>query len=124
MDRYAYSGVAYTSAKSGFDLEWCKQCDKGLPKPDLVCFMDTKQLLLESRKCFGEERYEINEFQSLVYNNFKILFNLEVKENKKEDDCLVLNANETIECLQSKIFNFVHDMIKNNKFANEINLLW
>ena len=81
-------------------------------------------MLLESRKCFGEERYEINEFQSLVYNNFKILFNLEVKENKKEDGCLVLNANETIECLQSKIFNFVHDMIKHNKFANETNLLW
>ena len=122
MDRYAYSGVAYTSAKNGFDLEWCKQCDKGLPKPDLVCFMDTKQLKLESRECFGEERYEINEFQNLVYNNFKKLFNLE--EKVKPDDCLVLNANETIESLHSKILNFILDIIKNSKFANEINLLW
>ena len=33
-DRYAYSGVAFSSAK-GMDLEWCKACDKGLPAPDV-----------------------------------------------------------------------------------------
>jgi dTMP kinase len=34
-DRYAFSGVAYSSAK-GIDLEWCKQGDAGLPAPDKV----------------------------------------------------------------------------------------
>lgn len=34
-DRYAFSGVAYTSAK-GIDLEWCKEGDTGLPAPDKV----------------------------------------------------------------------------------------
>lgn len=38
-DRYAYSGVAYTSAK-GLDFDWCKGCDRGLPSPDLVVFVD------------------------------------------------------------------------------------
>ncbi len=38
LDRYAYSGVAFTSAK-GLDLEWCKNSDKGLPKPDIVFFL-------------------------------------------------------------------------------------
>ena len=28
VDRYAYSGIAYSNAK-GVDFEWCKQCDKG-----------------------------------------------------------------------------------------------
>ena len=35
VDRYAFSGVAFTAAK-GLDLEWCKNPDRGLPKPDLV----------------------------------------------------------------------------------------
>ena len=38
-DRYVYSGVAYSSAK-GLDFEWCYSSDKGLPKPDLVIFLD------------------------------------------------------------------------------------
>lgn len=36
VDRYAYSGVAYTAAKPGLDFEWCKHCDAGLLKPDLL----------------------------------------------------------------------------------------
>jgi dTMP kinase len=38
VDRYAYSGVAFTAAK-GFDVEWCKCPDKGLPAPDLVIYL-------------------------------------------------------------------------------------
>lgn len=36
VDRYAYSGVAYTAAKFGLDFEWCKHCDAGLIKPDIL----------------------------------------------------------------------------------------
>jgi dTMP kinase len=38
-DRYAYSGVAFTSAK-GLDTEWCKSSDRGLPRPDCVIYLD------------------------------------------------------------------------------------
>ena len=38
-DRYAYSGVAFTSAK-GLDLDWCKTCDRGLPAPDCIIYLD------------------------------------------------------------------------------------
>jgi len=38
-DRYAYSGVAFTAAK-GLDYEWCKSCDKGLPAPDCIIYLD------------------------------------------------------------------------------------
>ena len=38
-DRYAYSGVAFSSAK-GLDLEWCKKCDEGLPAPDCIIYLD------------------------------------------------------------------------------------
>ena len=33
IDRYAYSGVAFSAAKSGMDLDWCRGPDRGLPKP-------------------------------------------------------------------------------------------
>lgn len=60
-DRYAYSGVAFSSAKErgggsdggsgGEDLgiEWCKACDVGLPAPDCVIFLDLSQEESEKR---------------------------------------------------------------------------
>jgi dTMP kinase len=58
-DRYAYSGVAFTSAKtmddrcsySGGDLtlDWCIGPDIGLPAPDAVIFLDLDQDEAEKR---------------------------------------------------------------------------
>lgn len=54
-DRYAYSGVAFTSAKPREDqggplsLEWCRQPDVGLPAPDAVIFLDLSQEEAEQR---------------------------------------------------------------------------
>ena len=31
--------MAFSSAK-GLDLDWCKTCDKGLPAPDCVIYLD------------------------------------------------------------------------------------
>jgi dTMP kinase len=47
-DRYAYSGVAFSSAK-GLDLDWCKAPDQGLPAPDCVIFLDVSQDDAEQR---------------------------------------------------------------------------
>ena len=33
IDRYAFSGVAFSAAKDGMSFEWCQQPDRGLPKP-------------------------------------------------------------------------------------------
>jgi dTMP kinase len=38
-DRYAYSGVAFSSAK-GLSVDWCMNCDVGLPAPDCVIYFD------------------------------------------------------------------------------------
>jgi dTMP kinase len=40
LDRYCFSGVAFTAAKETHTLEWCKGPDRGLPKPDVVCYLD------------------------------------------------------------------------------------
>lgn len=56
-DRYAYSGVAFSSAKVASDgtetpllsLEWCQAPDRGLPAPDCVIFLDLSQEEAEQR---------------------------------------------------------------------------
>lgn len=57
-DRYAYSGVAFSSAKTKEDrqsggedlsIDWCKAPDLGLPAPDSVIFLDLSQEESEKR---------------------------------------------------------------------------
>ena len=70
-DRYAYSGVAFSSAKTKEDrkggggdgaaaasggsaaedlsIDWCKGPDVGLPAPDCVLFLDLSQDEAEKR---------------------------------------------------------------------------
>ncbi|KAL4608346.1 thymidylate kinase [Arapaima gigas] len=73
VDRYAFSGVAFTSAKPGFTLEWCKSPDVGLPKPDLVLFLQLSPAEAAQRETFGNERYERADFQKTVLQRFNQL---------------------------------------------------
>jgi dTMP kinase len=73
IDRYAYSGVAFSGAKPGLSLAWCKQPDVGLPRPDLVIFLDVSEEVAKQRGGFGEERYEVAEFQRRVRKNYNLL---------------------------------------------------
>ncbi|XP_008305561.1 thymidylate kinase isoform X2 [Cynoglossus semilaevis] len=73
VDRYAFSGVAFTSAKPGFCLDWCKNPDVGLPKPDLVMFLKLSPTEASLRGQFGEERYETSVFQRAVQQKFEHL---------------------------------------------------
>ena len=50
----------------GLSISWCKQPDVGLPKPDLVCFLDVSEKVAMKRADFGGERYELTDFQRKV----------------------------------------------------------
>lgn len=67
VDRYAYSGVAYSTAKQKADLsiDWCKSSDAGLVKADVVFYL-TLDESLESREGYGQEKYESVTFQEQV----------------------------------------------------------
>ncbi|XP_061540038.1 thymidylate kinase isoform X2 [Phycodurus eques] len=73
VDRYAFSGAAFTSAKPGFSLEWCTRPDVGLPKPDTVLFLRLSPAEAALRGRYGEERYEDAAFQSAVLERFSQL---------------------------------------------------
>ena len=71
LDRYAHSGAAYTLAKGDIPAEWCFVCDKGLPEPDLIFYLDVPVDVTETRGGFGQERYEEVAFQRRVYRAYQ-----------------------------------------------------
>ena len=73
MDRYAFSGVAFSAAKPGMDVAWCAAPDAGLPMPDVLLFMDLPADKAAARGGFGEERYEKPAFQAAVRGAFEAL---------------------------------------------------
>ncbi|KAI8074660.1 thymidylate kinase-domain-containing protein [Gongronella butleri] len=69
VDRYAFSGVAFSAAK-GLDFDWCRHPDVGLLTPDVVMFLDLSMDEAEKRGGFGDERYEKRELQIQVRKEF------------------------------------------------------
>ncbi len=119
-DRYAYSGVAFTSAK-GLDLQWCKTCDQGLPAPDCIIYLDIPVEEAAQRGAFGEERYERIDFQKKVRDQFLQL--------KSEDEVAkivpwhVLDARKSIEDLQREI-QVIADKVIEDAAKQDIKKLW
>lgn len=83
LDRYAYSGAAYSSAK-GLDARWCVSPDIGLPRPDVVVYLDIKLTTQAEREGWGEERYERTEFQRKVRDEYA---------RYREEEWAVVDAN-------------------------------
>ena len=83
-DRYAYSGMVYSAAKNNIalDIGWARQCDEGLPRPDLVLFLNLDLKEAERRGGYGEEKYEKREMQERVKELFGAL------RYAKGDECV------------------------------------
>ena len=119
LDRYVYSGVAYSAAKKtpGMDLEWCLQPDKGLIKPDLTLFFMNEQAETSSRGGFGEERYETSAFQTQVKNEFLQLMNEIEEPHYRKNHLKVLNvAGKTIEEVSEEVWTIVSDNIQKDSY--------
>lgn len=96
MDRYAFSGIAYTSAKKlpGLDASWCKAPEVGLPAPDIVFYMRVSPEMAAKRGGYGEERYEKAEFQKAVLHEFDSL---------REPNWVVIDADQPIEVIHKEV---------------------
>ena len=55
------------------DLEWCRQPEIGLPKPDAVLYLTLSAEEAAKRTEFGGERYEQADFQRKVGDNYRLL---------------------------------------------------
>ncbi|VVT55283.1 uncharacterized protein SAPINGB_P004519 [Magnusiomyces paraingens] len=79
LDRYVYSGIAYSYAASRVysqeneskDIEpWLWAPDSGLPVPDMVIFLTLDPEEASRRGGYGEERYEKREIQARVRETY------------------------------------------------------
>lgn len=94
--RYAASGAAYASANTGRPLDWCKEPDRGLPAPDLVVYLDISPEVQNERGDWGQERYEKEEMQRKVVENFVKL---------ADDTWVRVNASQASTEIHSKILD-------------------
>ena len=71
-DRYYYSGVFYSAAKANpaLTLPWARAPEVGLPRPDLVLFLDLEEEVAKARGGWGGELYEKAEMQRRVRELF------------------------------------------------------
>lgn len=113
VDRYSYSGVAYSAAK-GLDFEWCKTPEKGLLKPDLVVYLTLTSEAMARRGGFGIERYETTEMQRNVGKMFERMLEKPLWQ--------VINADKTEEDLTDELEKILINKIENVK--DEIESMW
>ncbi|KXJ93432.1 thymidylate kinase-domain-containing protein [Microdochium bolleyi] len=71
-DRYYHSGIVYSAAKQlpSLSLSWARAPEVGLPRPDLVLFLDLEESVARSRGGWGGEVYERGEMQRRVRELF------------------------------------------------------
>ncbi|KAK8017386.1 thymidylate kinase [Apiospora rasikravindrae] len=71
-DRYYHSGIVYSAAKQNptLPLGWAKAPEVGLPRPDLVLFLDLEESVARERGGWGGEVYEKGEMQRRVRELF------------------------------------------------------
>lgn len=107
IDRYVYSGVAYSLAKDvpGMNsYEWLVAPDRGLPKPDLTLFLTIDINELANRKGYGEERYEQIDFQHKVKQCF-----LDILPKNDKSVQIVDVSKQTIEQVTEKLWTVITD---------------
>eukprot|EP01031_Cornospumella_fuschlensis_P033427 gene33427-40435_t len=124
-DRYAYSGVAYSSAK-GLDLKWCMTCDQGLPAPDCIFFLDIPVQDAVNRGQYGEERYEKADFQAKVRSSFYAIQDLEKTSAYTHTPVRwhVLDARKPIAEIQEEIRKIAEETLHAVETGKEIQKLW
>lgn len=106
LDRYIYSGIAYSLAKSSLnDYEWLYSPDKGLPKPDLTLFLTIDLEELSRRKGWGDERYEKLAFQAKVKQCF-----MQILDPEKDSSVEIVNVdNLLIEQVKAKLMEIIKE---------------
>jgi dTMP kinase len=97
--------MVYSAAKRNrfLSLEWAKTPDVGLPKPDVVVFLDLEPAEAEKRGGYGEEKYEKKEMQMRVRELFLQLLRMDGDEAQMK----VVNAGKSIEAVGDEILKEV-----------------
>ncbi|XP_014492563.1 thymidylate kinase [Vigna radiata var. radiata] len=114
VDRYSYSGVAFSSAK-GLDIEWCKAPEIGLLAPDVVVYLDISPEKAAERGGYGGERYEKLEFQKKVADCYSVLHDVSWK---------VVDGCQPMEDVEKQLQEVVLDCVTECRKGKLLATLW
>ena len=118
VDRYSYSGVAFTASKGipSLDLDWCKAPEVGLPAPDALIYLTMSAEAAAARGGFGEERYETLAMQTAVKKQFEAL---------RDASWTVIDAAQDIETVHGQVKEVADAAISACKSGKEpLRALW
>mmetsp|Transcript_18340 Transcript_18340/g.18594 ORF Transcript_18340/g.18594 Transcript_18340/m.18594 type:complete len:245 (-) Transcript_18340:541-1275(-) len=127
-DRYAYSGVAFSSAKiqpngdNILSIDWCKNPDIGLPAPDAVIFLDVSQEEAEQRGGYGNERYEKRDMQVRVRERFSQLQAIDEKDGRVP--WYIIDASESIDKVETAIQKITHEILQKVNAGAPMRKMW
>ena len=109
IDRYYYSGIVYSAAKNRKDLslEWSRQPEIGLPRPDLCIFLDISPEEAAQRGGFGTERYETDEMQKKVRQLF-----YELRERVEHEEMVFVDAGASIKEVEQIMIGLATKLLK------------
>ncbi|XP_039011166.1 thymidylate kinase-like isoform X1 [Hibiscus syriacus] len=114
VDRYSYSGVAFSSAK-GLDFEWCKAPEIGLIAPDLVLYLNIPPEKAAERGGYGGERYEQIEFQKKVAQHYKLL---------EDSSWKIIDASQSLEDVEKQVKEMVSEHVSSCRKGKPLSSLW
>lgn len=111
-DRYYYSGVVYSAAKHnpGLTLEWARQPEVGLPRPDLCIFLDISPADAAKRGGFGAEKYENSEMQSRVREMFHQLLSM-----PNQEEIVVVAAGQLFHEVEQDVMEAARKCLKSQR---------
>lgn len=117
IDRYYYSGVVYSAAKphAGISLQWAREPEVGLPRPDVCVFLDIEPEISGKRGGFGEERYEGREMQRRVRAGF-----YELMKGEDGEDIRVVNAGNERDDVEGDVWKIVDEMMRHRVIASTL----
>ena len=102
--------MVYSAAKQNPSLTfpWAQAPERGLPRPDLVVFLDLTPEEASRRGGWGGEVYEKAEMQRRVRELFRALGGLDKEEGvDKDDDVVVVDAGGAVESVSDAIWGAV-----------------
>lgn len=100
------------SAAKGLPYDWCLTPDLGLPRPDVVLFLNISEEDSSQRAGFGEERYEKKEIQDKVRRLFERMYK---DRNGHKEDWELVDAGRTLEEVSEDMWRVVKRVVEKTK---------
>ncbi|POR31924.1 Thymidylate kinase [Tolypocladium paradoxum] len=114
-DRFYHSGIVYSAAKQNpsLSLSWARAPDRGLPRPDVVLFLDLDEARAESRGGWGDELYEKAEMQRTVRSLFREMIDAEGGgQGEGLGDLVAVDAGGSVEEVAELIWGRVRERVR------------